>query len=58
MCYMNLIGLSLCCSFWEVVMKVELPQMHSMYVNIVSVVNSMEPVLQDRKSDVDVELVE
>ena len=37
-------------------MKVELPQMHSMYVNIVSVVNSMEPVLQDRKSDV--ELVE
>ena len=55
---MNLIGLSLCCSFWEVVMKVELPQMHSMYVNIVSVVNSMEPVLQDRKSDVDVELVE
>lgn len=39
-------------------MKVELPTMNSLYVKIVSVVNSMEPVLQDRKSDVDVELVE
>lgn len=37
-------------------MKVELPTMNSLYVKIVSVVNSMEPVLQDRK--IDVELVE